>query len=85
MVLQEVRRTLSGKPVRSSFLTVTGDVVSSRRDRKRIMAILRLATRVLGIGQKARIGRLGSASIAALIAGLGFAGTTFGGARPGDC
>ena len=58
------------------FLTVTGDVVSSKRDRKRIMAILRKATRIIGIGQKARIGRLGSASAAALLAGLGFAGVS---------
>ena len=40
------------------FMAVTGDLVSSRRDRKRIMAILRKATRILGLGQKARIGRL---------------------------
>lgn len=73
MVLKGGQSARFGKKVSSKFLAVTGDLVSSRRQRKRIMAILRAATRIIGIGQKARVGRLGAASVTALLAGLGFA------------
>ena len=71
MVLNAPRLRTSKQSALSPRIAITGDLVTGRRQGKRIMAILRLATRVLGIGQKARIGRLGSASITAILAGLG--------------
>jgi len=61
----------AGRPRAHTVVAATGDAVSSWGVRRRVAAILRLACRVLGMGKRQRIGRLGgggAAVTAALIA-----------------